>query len=162
MKKSISLKNLAKNVLETNQYMTLGTVNDKGEPWVSPVVYAFDSECNLYFMSLPSSKHSQNISRTGQVSLAIFDSRQMFGEGVGLQVFGKASVVPTKSAASVFKCYFGRKYPYGGFSSAGSSIANFKKFFKAYKYRFYKVAPTEVWMNDPRTEYDRRVKVSLV
>lgn len=155
--KRINLKRTAKDVIATNQYMTLGTVNENGQAWVSPVVYAYDASYNLYFMSLPDSRHGRNIGKSPSLSVAIFDSHQAFGEGIGLQILGEAGVVPVGKSISVFKLYFGRKWPYGNLTS----IKDFKKFFSIYKYRFYKIKPTEVWMNDPRKEYDRRVRIRL-
>ena len=76
---------LARDIIEQNQYMTLGTTSPDGKPWVSPVVYAFDKNYNFYWISLPNSKHSQNITANKNISLAIFDSHQNWGEGVGLQ-----------------------------------------------------------------------------
>lgn len=148
---------MAKDIIESNQYMTLATVTEVGHPWVSPVVYALDGSYNLYYMSLPTSSHSKNIMKDSRVSLAIFDSRQNFGEGVGLQIVGKVNVVPVKATMKMFKYYFGREWPYGNLVN----VKDFKKFFSVYKYRFYKVTPSEIWLNDPRREYDARVKVSL-
>ncbi|MBN1463982.1 MAG: hypothetical protein JW922_09965 [Paludibacteraceae bacterium] len=160
------------DILNNNQYMTLGTISvgnkrvgsstvTKGariidsHAWVSPVAYAFDKKYNLYFISLPGSQHSNNMKKNAMVSAAIFDSRQTFGEGKGLQILGKAGVVPVRDSVPVFKYYFSRKWPYGSLTN----IEDFKRFFKLYKYRFYKVEPIEVWMNDSRKEYDSRVKV---
>lgn len=157
MTKTVSLKKMAKMILSANQYMTLGTVNASGEAWVSPVVYAFDDSYNLYFMSLPTSQHCKNISREPEVSVAVFDSHQNFGEGIGLQMSGEVSVVPIKDAVRVFRLYFGRKWPYGSLNNA----LEFKKIFKYYKYRFYKFCPGVVWMNDPTKKYDTRVKVRV-
>ena len=38
------LSYLAKSIIETNQYLTLSTCNEEGEPWVSP-------EQNLCYVS---------------------------------------------------------------------------------------------------------------
>jgi len=154
---SMSLKQTAKTIITENQYMTLGSVGEGGQAWVAPLAYAFDRGYNLYFMSLPGSRHVKNMMRNPTVSVAIFDSRQGFGEGVGLQLKGEASGVPARSAAVVFKHYFGRKWPFGNLGN----IKDFEKFFRIYKYRFYKVKPVEVWLNDPRKDYDARVRVRL-
>ncbi len=157
MDKSINLKKTARTILNTNQYMTLGTVDENNQAWVSVVVYATDEDNNLYFMSLPSSRHCIGIKHNPRIGVAIYDSHQLFGEGIGLQIVGEASEVRIADSMKVFKYYFGRNWPYGSLAS----VKDFKKFFKIYKYRFYKVRPTEVWMNDPRKEYDARVKVTL-
>ena len=35
---------LAKAIIDGNSYMTLGTANAAGEPWVSPVFYVADRD----------------------------------------------------------------------------------------------------------------------
>lgn len=157
MTKSISLKQTAVDIFNTNQYMTLATSDGQGNPWVSPVVYTLDKNFNLYFMSLPDSKHIKNIVKNPVVSVAIFDSHQEFGEGVGLQILGKAEIIKAHQAVSVFRLYFGRKWSYGKLEN----VKNFERFFRVYKYRFYKVSPTDIWMNDPRCEYDKRVRINI-
>lgn len=151
------LKELAKQILVDNQYMTLATVDKNGEAWVSPVAYAYDGKKCLYFMSLTSSAHCQNLLKKPTLAFAIFDSRQEFGKGVGLQIKAQAEIVPLYKNPTAMRFYFGRKWPYG----KPGTVSEFKKFFKKYKYRFYKLSLAEVWMNDPSVEYDRRVKVRL-
>ena len=136
--------------------MTLGTVNPDGRAWVAPVVYATDRGGNFYFLSQSSSQHSRNIEANRLVSVAVFDSRQKWGEGVGLQIEGEAMLLPITGSLRAFKNYFGRKWPTPGSNLA---ILAYKKMAKRKIYRFYEITPTKVWMNDPRVEKDVRVRV---
>ena len=155
-----SLNNLARKIIESNQYMTLGTSDANGSPWVSPVVYAHDKNWNLYFISIPESRHCQNIKVNNRVAVAIFDSQQSVGEGVGLQIEGVVEETTLKDAPLVTKMYFSRKYPHGrNIKSAFSSAL--KKFLDGEIYRFYKFIPTKVWINDPNADRDVRVEVNL-
>ena len=90
--------------------------------------------------------------------MAIFDSHQLWGEGVGLQIEGEASMVDIKDTAKVATIYFGRKYPFG---KAGHNVGQYIKRFmkKGELYRFYKIRPTMFWMNDPNSKIDLRVEV---
>jgi uncharacterized protein YhbP (UPF0306 family) len=153
----INLTLIAKKIIADNQYLTLATAEADGQPWVSVMVYAPDTKNNLYFMSLPSSRHGGSIQKDSRIAVAIFDSHQMFGEGVGLQIEGRVRTVPLARSGPVFKYYFGRRWPYGSWKS----VKSFKRFFKLYKYRFYKIVPTKVWMNDPRQKKDLRVRIRL-
>lgn len=54
------LKNLIREVLEQGYLMSLGTA-DNGGVWVADVIYIFDEEFNLYWMSDPEVRHSQAI-----------------------------------------------------------------------------------------------------
>lgn len=148
------LNKLAREIFDTNQYMTIASSNKQGEPWASAVVYAFDKNSNLYFLSLPSSKHSQNIKGNKNVVVTIFDSHQLWGQGVGLQVEGWGSEVNISESAEALKIYFDRNFPYG-------NSGNYKEEFtsEGSDYKFYKITPKKIWMNDPNNEIDRRVEV---
>lgn len=156
---SLNLTQLAREIIESNQYMTVGTVDSDGGPWVSPVVYAYDGEWNFYFVSIPDSKHCINIKRNNKMALAIFDSRQLFGEGVGLQIEGMASELNLREVPQAVEIYFQRKYPYGKFHYPFNVAL--KNFLEKKLYHFYKVTPTKVWMNDPREKIDIRTEVYL-
>jgi hypothetical protein len=55
--------------------MTLGTVDDDGRPWVSPVYYATDDYRDFYWTSSSEATHSPNIARRPPVSIVVFDSQ---------------------------------------------------------------------------------------
>ncbi|OGM01885.1 hypothetical protein A2115_00345 [Candidatus Woesebacteria bacterium GWA1_41_8] len=152
------LNKLARKIVETNQYLTMATSDKNGSPWTAAVVYSYDKDWNFYFVSIPSSKHCQNIENNKRVVVAIFDSHQLFGEGVGLQIEGEAIMVDIKDTPKVATIYFGRIYPYGKVThNAGQYIKRFMK--KGELYRFYKIRPTKFWMNDPNSKIDLRVGV---
>ena len=83
------LDGLARKIIGQNQLVTLATADMQGNPWISPVVYSYDKKWNLYFVSIPSSKHCQNIRLNGKGACAIFDSRQAWGTSTGLQIEAK-------------------------------------------------------------------------
>ena len=68
------LGNQVKSVIDANRYMTLGTVDEAGQPWVSPVWFASDDYRNFHWVSSPDSKHSRNLAAHPEVAIAIFDS----------------------------------------------------------------------------------------
>ncbi len=151
------LNRLARGIVANNQYLTLGTVNQNGVTWVSPVVYVFDNEYNFCWISLPSSQHSQNIQKNNQVTFAIFDSHQKFGTGVGLQVQAQAQKVPFTKSLPLIALYFKRQWPYGPAISKDS----FRHLITNKIYSFYQATPTKIWINDPRVKTDIRVEVKL-
>ncbi|MBI4099729.1 pyridoxamine 5'-phosphate oxidase family protein [Candidatus Microgenomates bacterium] len=145
---------LARKIIEKNQYMTLGT-----NGWVSPVCYVFDAKFNLYWASPPNARHSQNIAKNPAISVAIFDSRQDVGTGVGLQIEGMAKKVTLAEFPEVLKTYFGHKWPYGNL--AKTFLDHFKQLLQNKAYSFYKFTPQKVWLNDPNSEVDRRIEIPL-
>jgi hypothetical protein len=70
---------LAKGTIDSNRYMTLGTTDEAGHPWVSPVFYAARGYGEFYWMSSPEVTHSQNLARRPQLSIVIFDSQVVPG-----------------------------------------------------------------------------------
>lgn len=150
---------LAREIIENNQYLAISTLNKDNNPWTCTLAYTFDQDFNFYFVSLPTSKHSQNFLVNSNISFAIYDSRQGFGTGAGLQI--EAIVEKTKLAElpKVIKLYFGRKYPYGNVSNAFSQ--GLKALLRSKVYEFYKLVPSKIWINDPNANTDVRVEVKL-
>ena len=153
------LNKLAKEIIEQNQYMTLATSDAKGNPWASPVAYAYDDIWNFYFVSIPNSKHCSNANSNKRVAVAIFDSQQGIGKGVGLQIEGIIEEVGTKDIPKAAGVLFKRKYPYGKMQHAFSVAL--KNFLKKKLYRFYRITPTRVWMNNPNSDTDVRIEIKL-
>lgn len=154
------LNKLAREILSKNQYMTIGTSDEDGNAWVSPVVYAPDEKYNLYFISLPDSKHSNNIVKNPDAVVAIFDSHQPFGEGVGLQIEGVIQKVPYSKTLRAINIYVTRKWPHSN-EVLKRYLSGFKSVLRNKSYRAYVFIPKEVWMNDPSSKIDIRVKVEL-
>lgn len=68
------LATAARAILDANLYLTLGTADEDGRPWVSPVYYATADYTDFYWISMPEARHSRNIARRPQVSMVVFDS----------------------------------------------------------------------------------------
>lgn len=83
-------RELVRELISENDYLTLATT-DGERPWVAPVQYTADEHLNLYFVSLPTSRHAAHIEKNPAVGVAIFDSRQPPFTGRGLQVDGIAT-----------------------------------------------------------------------
>ena len=152
------LNKLAREIVTKNQYMVLGTAEKEGS-WVSPVAYAFDKHFNFYFVSIPTSRHSINITKNKNVSVSIYDSRQKWGYGVGLQAEGTVSKCKLTEIPKVATLYFDRKYPYG--SVTGAFVTAFKNLLKNKTYFFYKFVPTKTWINNPNEPTDVRAEVQI-
>ena len=59
--------------------MTLGTADESGLPWVSPVWYAAAEYREFFWVSSPDAKHSHNLARRPQLAIVIFDSHRAGG-----------------------------------------------------------------------------------
>ncbi|MFB4318143.1 pyridoxamine 5'-phosphate oxidase family protein [Actinomadura sp. 21ATH] len=65
----------ARALVDANLYMTLGTADAEGRPWVSPVYFATADYGEYYWVSSHAAVHSGNIARRPEVSMVIFDSQ---------------------------------------------------------------------------------------
>jgi uncharacterized protein YhbP (UPF0306 family) len=154
------LNTLARNIIAENQYMTIASRGPDGTVWASPVVYVPDKDYNIYYISLPDSNHSKNIAAAPNVTVAIFDSHQNFGEGVGLQIEGVITQVPIIQLPFVITLYLGRTWPYAN-DILQSYLAGFQRLLKNRSYKAYIFTPIKVWMNNPNEKTDVRVEVFL-
>jgi hypothetical protein len=66
---------VARSIIAANLYMTLGTADGDGHPWVSPVFYASNGDREFYWVSSPEATHSRNLASRPRLSIVIFDSR---------------------------------------------------------------------------------------
>ena len=89
------LKQIAREVLDTNRYMVLGTVGEDGSARVSPVYFNHHRYRDLYWVSTPVSTHSGNLNRDPRVSIVVFDSRAPSEETQAVYLTGTATEVPT-------------------------------------------------------------------
>ena len=79
-----------KEALDRTEIMALSTIGADGS-WTCPVHYHYNEKLELFFMSLPDTKHVKNIYADPRVSLAIFSPPGPTGEKLGLQIKGTAT-----------------------------------------------------------------------
>ena len=65
---------------------------DSGQPWICTVYFVADEDANLYWISTPSRRHSQEIAKNSKVAAAI-PIKYVGHPVVGLQAEGEADLV---------------------------------------------------------------------
>ena len=55
------LTQMARDVIDSNRYLVLGTSEDDGRPRVSPVYYSHVGHREFYWVSSPDARHSRNV-----------------------------------------------------------------------------------------------------
>jgi nitroimidazol reductase NimA-like FMN-containing flavoprotein (pyridoxamine 5'-phosphate oxidase superfamily) len=65
----------ARAVIDSNSYLTLGTADETGRPWVSPVWFAHSGYREFFWVSSPDAQHSRNLAARPEVSIVVFDSQ---------------------------------------------------------------------------------------
>lgn len=76
-----------KQALDRTKIMALSTIGPDGS-WTCPVHYRYNEALELFFQSLPDTKHVTNIQADSRVSVAIFSPPGLTGEKLGLQIKG--------------------------------------------------------------------------
>jgi nitroimidazol reductase NimA-like FMN-containing flavoprotein (pyridoxamine 5'-phosphate oxidase superfamily) len=80
----------ARAVIDSNSYMTLGTADESGLPWVTPVWFAHSGYREFLWVSSPEARHSRNLEARPEVSIVIFDSKVSPGDAEAVYVSAKA------------------------------------------------------------------------
>jgi nitroimidazol reductase NimA-like FMN-containing flavoprotein (pyridoxamine 5'-phosphate oxidase superfamily) len=80
----------AREIIDGSMYMVLGTADEAGRPWVSPVYFAARGYSDFYWVSLPDAQHSRNLAGRPEVSIVVFDSGVPIGAGQGVYMSARA------------------------------------------------------------------------
>jgi uncharacterized protein YhbP (UPF0306 family) len=64
----------AREIVDSNLYMTLATADRDGNPWASPVWYAHAGYVEFLWVSRPDARHSRNLAGRPELGIVIFDS----------------------------------------------------------------------------------------
>jgi len=143
---------VARAVFSGNRYMTLGTADEDGRPWVSPVWFARAGYEELYWVSKPGARHSRNIAGRPQVSIVIFDSQVPAGSAAAVYMEAVAEELSGAELARGIDV-FGRES-----AAQGLSVWTLADVTAQARHRLYRAVVTERWVLDPR---DERVPVTL-
>jgi nitroimidazol reductase NimA-like FMN-containing flavoprotein (pyridoxamine 5'-phosphate oxidase superfamily) len=81
---------IARQIIDDNPYLVLGTADETGSPWATPVYFAHHAYRDFYWVSTPVTRHSRNIAGRPQVSIVVFDSRVAIGDGQAVYMPARA------------------------------------------------------------------------
>jgi predicted pyridoxine 5'-phosphate oxidase superfamily flavin-nucleotide-binding protein len=70
---------LARSVIDATKYMALGTSDETGHPWVSPVWFATVDRRRFHWVSGRETLHSRNLEARQEVAIAIYDPSNPVG-----------------------------------------------------------------------------------
>ena len=109
------LRETFKRVLEMGYLMSLATTDEEGV-WVADVVYVYDSDLNIYWRSLESTRHSRAIIWNPKVAAAI-TANQRGEPDLGIQLEGTAKKLEGGHTAKVEQMYKAKKTKKGEYPS---------------------------------------------
>lgn len=126
-----------RNLLQEICHVAIATVNEDGSPHNTPVFGGIDNQLRIYWALHPNSMHSQNIARTGQAYIVLFDS---IGPGGGLFINAKAKEVEQGEFDQALKMFNEAR------AKRGRDIVGADKFTDSVQ-RLYVAEPLETWVN---------------
>lgn len=105
-----SIEGFIKKHLAEGRIMQIATVSG-GQPWVCTVYYIEDDELNLYWLSWPSRRHSQEIARHNKIAIAV--PVKLDRPVVGVQAEGTAGVVNDRETIAKIMERYSKRYGAG-------------------------------------------------
>ena len=105
---------LARAIVDANLYMVLGTADQSGRPWVSPVYFAPAAYREFFWVSRPEARHSHNIAQRRDVSIVVFDSSVPISTGRGVYMSAVAEQVDGDERAAGIDVFSRRSLAHGG------------------------------------------------
>jgi hypothetical protein len=146
---------IARTIIDSNMYMVLGTADESGQPWVSPVYYASAGYKEFYWVSSPEVKHSRNIAVRPQISIVIFDSQAPIGTGQGVYM---SAIVEQLTGADLdrgIEIFTRLSLVHGGREWKREDVE------ESALYRLYRATASEHWIRDPVGRPDHRTPVTV-
>jgi uncharacterized protein YhbP (UPF0306 family) len=149
---------IAKEILDFNMYLVLGTADESGQPWVTPLYFSCAAYREFYWMSSPQVRHSQNIGIRPQVSLVVFDSQVAVGKGQAVYMSAIAREVNSAEVDLGLQIYNGR---FSNPADHGVQIMGPEIVKAPGLYRLYQAVVSEHWVLDPAGRPDHRTAVMI-
>jgi uncharacterized protein YhbP (UPF0306 family) len=97
---NLDVEKIVRDYIDKTIHLSLATVNGES-PWVCEVHFAYDEYLNLYFRSLKSRRHSQEIAANPKVAGNIIDKYGLGEPVVGVYFEGKAELLEAGPAQNL-------------------------------------------------------------
>jgi hypothetical protein len=153
-----NLGSAARKIIDAIVYMTLGTADENGFPWVSPVYFASAAYKEFYWISSPEVRHSRNIAIRPQVSIVVFDSRTPVGTA---QAVYMSAIAEALTGAEFDRGLFIYNTRFENPAEHGVQIIRPADVQPPALYRLYRATALEHWVLDPKGHPDHRTPVTL-
>jgi pyridoxine/pyridoxamine 5'-phosphate oxidase len=133
----------ARTLMDANRYVTLGTADAAGTPWVSPVYFATADYAEIFWVSNRDAQHSGNLAERPQLSMVIFDSTVPTYHGRAVYLSGTAAELAGRDLDRGIEIY-------PGAASRGASAIALEDVTAPSEYRLYRATITEAFVLCPR------------
>ena len=146
------LEAMARNLIDSSLYMTLGTADEAGRPWAPPVYYAPEGYGEFHWVSDPGARHSRNIAARPEVSIVIFDSSTPVGTGQAVYLSAAAAELAGDDLDRGIEIFSRRSRAHGAEEWTREDVL------APADRRLYRATASETFVLG---EHDRRIPVSL-
>jgi hypothetical protein len=143
---------LARAIIDANSYMTLGTADPSGLPWVAPVWFAAAGYREFFWVSAPESTHSRNIAERAQVAIVIFDSTVPIYSGQAVYMSALAHELPGADIPRAIDIFSRRSEAQGASRWTADDVR------PPARHRLYRATASEHFVLNPQ---DERVPVRV-
>lgn len=144
---------IAREILDANSYVVVATADADGVPWASPVWFARE-DSELYWVSHPGARHSQNIAVRPRIAMVVFDSRVVPGSGQGVYMAATAEQLTHLDALESAMAVVSRESVRDGAGEWGVD-----RVAAPARLRRYRARVLRSWILDPDSPFDVRVGV---
>jgi nitroimidazol reductase NimA-like FMN-containing flavoprotein (pyridoxamine 5'-phosphate oxidase superfamily) len=145
----------AREIIDASLYMVLGTADENGRPWVSPVYFASRGYTDFYWVSLPDAQHSRNLAGRPEVSIVVFDSSVPIGTGQGVYMSARAEEQDGDELERGIEVFARRTEEHGGRSWSADDVRT------PAPHRLYRSSVDQHWLLDKEARPgDRRTAVT--
>jgi hypothetical protein len=146
---------VARGILDANLYMVLGTADDAGHPWVSPVYYSAAGYSEFYWVSSPEARHSRNLAARPQLSIVVFDSQVPIGTGQAVYMAAVAEQLSGDELDRGIEIFSRVGMVHGGRQWTSADVV------PPALYRLYRATVSDHWVLEPDSPPDHRTPVTL-
>ena len=147
---------MARGIIESNRYMVLGTADQDGVPWVTPVWYAQSGYRRFIWVSSPDRRHSQNVRARPEVSIVIFDSQ--------VEVGSARAVYMSTRAEEMSGAELERDIALFDAATQAQGLPRrwaLEDMLAPAPFRLYRATVSQHWVLDPDSSPDDRAEVTL-
>jgi nitroimidazol reductase NimA-like FMN-containing flavoprotein (pyridoxamine 5'-phosphate oxidase superfamily) len=147
---------MARDIIESNRYMVLGTADDAGVPWVTPVWFAQSDYRRFIWVSSPDRRHSRNVRARPEVSIVLFDSHVAVGSARAVYMSARAEELSGADLERDIALFDTASQAQGLTRRWG-----LEDMLAPAPYRLYRATVSQHWVLDPDSSPDDRAEVML-
>jgi len=147
------IKQLIKELLHDAPLFTLATCVDN-QPWCCDMIFVWDQDFNMYWLSSPNARHSQDIEKNPKVAATVTMVDEQ-GKGRSLQIEGTCRVIQDDKRRFEADKNFKDRHHMTGLLTIEQALEETKKL------NLYQLNPTKIYLtHEPKFGRERKEFIS--